>query len=367
MKKRLSTLICVMLFLCQNSLYVTAEATSTIRTENKKTTKEQETSSENDEEQDVLWIPAVYQGINTEFGTYYAYETNLIFEMSDEEKNLIATDLMCEYMNGRYYLIYDDKVLYYSVEADGMHKIMAYDEKTGMIKEIYSEPYKDSAAEDLVTPNYLYLLGKYSDYLVYMDQSYEQNLQEESGFLVILNLKDKEEIRVRSSYYMEGAYIQAACDKLITSTSDGGYSNLYMIDMKTGEIETISEKCRSTSGDYIKGTDVYYLEKRNGEDQIYYLVCYDLEKEKEDWSIELAGEWYEQNGCFWGNDLQENTYIITYDGVQYPYDGECKSLNRVDGQYVDYTSDGKIRKLNEETGEWEDWIDCPQWLNFDQR
>ena len=64
---------------------------------------------------------------------YYAYETNLIFEMSDEEKNLIATDLMCEYMNGRY-LIYDDKVLYYSVEADGMHKIMAYDEKTGMIK-----------------------------------------------------------------------------------------------------------------------------------------------------------------------------------------------------------------------------------------
>ena len=92
-----------------------------------------------------------------------------------------------------------------------------------------------------------------------------------------------------------------------------------------------------------------------------------LEKEKEDWSIELAGEWYEQNGCFWGNDLQENTYIITYDGVQYPYDGECKSLNRVDGQYVDYTSDGKIRKLNEETGEWEDWIDCPQWLNFDQR
>ena len=176
MKKRLSTLICVMLFLCQNSLYVTAEATSAIRTENKKTTKEQETSSENDEEQDVLWI---------------------------------------------YYLIYDDKVLYYSVEADGMHKIMAYDEKTGMIKEIYSEPYKDSAAEDLVTPNYLYLLGKYSDYLVYMDQSYEQNLQEESGFLVILNLKDKEEIRVRSSYYMEGAYIQAACDKLITSTSDG--------------------------------------------------------------------------------------------------------------------------------------------------
>ena len=101
-------------------------------------------------------------------------KTNLIFEMSDEEKNLIATDLMCEYMNGRYYLIYDDKVLYYSVEADGMHKIMAYDEKTGMIKEIYSEPYKDSAAEDLVTPNYLYLLGKYSDHLVYMDQSYEQ-------------------------------------------------------------------------------------------------------------------------------------------------------------------------------------------------
>ena len=39
----------------------------------------------------------------------------------------------------------------------------------------------------------------------------------------------------------------------------------------------------------------------------------------------------------------------------------------MDGQYVDYTSDGKIRKLNEETGEWEDWVDCPQWLNFDQR
>ena len=78
-EKRLSTLICVMLFLCPNSLYVTAEAASTIRTENKKTTKEQETSSENDEEQDVLWIPAVYQGINTEFGTYYAYETNLNF------------------------------------------------------------------------------------------------------------------------------------------------------------------------------------------------------------------------------------------------------------------------------------------------
>ena len=56
MKKRLSTLICVMLFLCQNSLYVTAEAASAILTENKKTTKEQETSSENDEEQDVLWI-----------------------------------------------------------------------------------------------------------------------------------------------------------------------------------------------------------------------------------------------------------------------------------------------------------------------
>ena len=91
MKKRLSTLICVMLFLCQNSLYVTAEAASAILTENKKATKEQETSSENDEEQDVLWIPAVYQGINTEFGTYYAYETNLIFEMSDEEKNLLQT------------------------------------------------------------------------------------------------------------------------------------------------------------------------------------------------------------------------------------------------------------------------------------
>lgn len=39
-----------MLFLCQNSLYVTAEAASAILTENKKTTKEQETSSENDEE-----------------------------------------------------------------------------------------------------------------------------------------------------------------------------------------------------------------------------------------------------------------------------------------------------------------------------
>ena len=63
MKKRLPTLICVMLFLCQNSLYVMAEAASVIRTENKKTTKEQETSSENDEEQDVLWIPAVYSCI----------------------------------------------------------------------------------------------------------------------------------------------------------------------------------------------------------------------------------------------------------------------------------------------------------------
>ena len=41
MKKRLPTLICVMLFLCQNSLYVMAEAASVIRTENKKTTKEQ--------------------------------------------------------------------------------------------------------------------------------------------------------------------------------------------------------------------------------------------------------------------------------------------------------------------------------------
>lgn len=78
MKKRLATLICVILFLCQNSLDVTAEAASAIRTENKKTTKEQETSSENDEEQDVLWIPAVYQGINTEFGTYYAYECFLL-------------------------------------------------------------------------------------------------------------------------------------------------------------------------------------------------------------------------------------------------------------------------------------------------
>ena len=151
--------------------------------------------------------------------------------MSDEEKNLIATDLMCEYMNGRYYLIYDDKVLYYSVEADGMHKIMAYDEKTGMIKEIYSEPYKDSAAEDLVTPNYLYLLGKYSDYLVFMDQSYEQNLQEESGFLVILNLKDKEEIRVRSSYYMEG----------------------YPMMGKTGTAQIYDEK----TGTYMKGASDY--------------------------------------------------------------------------------------------------------------
>ena len=43
-----------------------------------------------------------------------------------------------------------------------MHKIMAYDEKTGMIKEIYSEPYKDSAVEDLVIPNYLYLPFIYS-------------------------------------------------------------------------------------------------------------------------------------------------------------------------------------------------------------
>ena len=42
MKKRLSTLICVMLFLCQNSLYVTAEAASVIQIENKKATKEQE-------------------------------------------------------------------------------------------------------------------------------------------------------------------------------------------------------------------------------------------------------------------------------------------------------------------------------------
>ena len=304
---------------------------------------------------------------------YYNYcEDNNISELNkkvvgENEKQVVFSGL-----DKGYYLIYDDKVLYYSVEADGMHKIMAYDEKTGMIKEIYSEPYKDSAAEDLVTPNYLYLLGKYSDYLVFMDQSYEQNLQEESGFLVILNLKDKEEIRVRSSYYMEGAYIQAACDKLITSTSDGGYSNLYTIDMKTGEIETISEKCRSTSGDYIKGTDVW--QKKLVIIQISeYNRIYDWRNTMnylttiEDWSIELAGEWYEQNGCFWGNDLQENTYIITYDGVQYPYDGECKSLNRVDGQYVDYTSDGKIRKLNEETGEWEEWIDCPQWLNFGQR
>lgn len=29
---------------------------------------------------------------------------------------------------------------------------------------------------------------------------------------------------------------------------------------------------------------------------------------------------------FWGNDIQENTYITTYDGVQYPYDGECKEI-----------------------------------------
>lgn len=107
--------------------------------------------------------------------------------------------------------------------------------------------------------------------------------------------------------------------------------------------------------------------KETGKIRYIILSAMIQRKEKEDWSIELAGEWYEQNGCFWGNDLQENTYIITYDGVQYPYDGECKSLNRVDGQYVDCTSDGKIRKLNEETGEWEEWIDCPQWLNFGQR
>ena len=42
MKKSLTILICVMLFLCQNSLYVTAEAASVIQIENKKATKEQE-------------------------------------------------------------------------------------------------------------------------------------------------------------------------------------------------------------------------------------------------------------------------------------------------------------------------------------
>ena len=123
-----------MLFLCQNSLYVTAEAASVIQIENKKATKEQETSSENDEEHDVLWIPAVYQGINTEFGTYYAYETNLIFEMSDEEKKSDCNRFNVRIYEWQIYLIYDDKVLYYSVEADGMHRLWHMMKKSGMIK-----------------------------------------------------------------------------------------------------------------------------------------------------------------------------------------------------------------------------------------
>ena len=59
-------------------------------------------------------------------------------------------------------------------------------------------------------------------------------------------------------------------------------------------------------------------------------------------------------------------------GIQGPINDIDNIVKRMGGRVVeDYLldgfSDGKIRKLNEETGEWEDWIDCPQWLNFDQR
>ena len=47
---------------------------------------------------------------------------------------------------------------------------------------------------------------------------------------------------------------------------------------------------------FLKGFTNDVIDKAMAE----YDFEYDLEKEKEDWSIELAGEWYEQNGCFLG-------------------------------------------------------------------
>ena len=55
-------------------------------------------------------------------------------------------------------------------------------------------------------------------------------------------------------------------------------------------------------------------------------------------------------------ETQGNSYVVTYDGKQYPYDGNDISLNRLDGSYIDCTSDSIIRKLDETTGEWTEWI-----------
>ena len=134
MKKKTFNINLCNAILCQNSLYVTAEAASVIQIEIRKATKRA---------RNIKWkwwgTGRTLDSGSLSRNQYWVWNVLCIwnefnFEISDEEKNLIATDLMCEYMNGRYYLIYDDKVLYYSVEADGMHKIMAYDEKNGMIK-----------------------------------------------------------------------------------------------------------------------------------------------------------------------------------------------------------------------------------------
>ena len=327
----------------------------------------QDTDADLSQSQNINWIQAVYHEITTESGTYSVEEQNLVVISSNSEKKILSGNLMCDYTNGRYYLIYDDGVVYYPVEMDGMHKIMAYDENTGVTTEIYSEPYQDVIVGDQAMPNYLYPVGKWDKYLVYVDNSYMQDSEDEKDMLVILNLENKDEKKISLSYYTEGAYIQAAYGTLILSNSDGGYANLFAVDMETGAGKQLCEKCRAVDGDYMRETTVYYMEKRAAADQTYYLVGYELVSGDDCQRVELIGEWYERQGCFWGKDLQGNSYVVTYDGKQYPYDGNDMSLNQLDDCYIDCTSDSLIRKLDETTAEWIEWIDLKSYgINIPQ-
>ena len=205
---------------------------------------------------------------------FFVEEGQLFSKDRDTQKEtLLSNHFSSDIPNGKDYLLYNDGVLFYTVFDKELFSIMKYDvEEKRKDCLVQREAVWNESPVNYLPWGQMYLIGKQGDILLYYD------CMVGSGELKAISIIQPDDVITIPHYQMGYTCMQDGV--VITQGGEGvGDGALYAVSLDGSEEILLSEKCRISSGDYIKDHTFYYLDMKDIRQ--FELVGFNLEEKKE--------------------------------------------------------------------------------------
>ncbi|MBQ8640364.1 MAG: hypothetical protein IJ468_14570 [Lachnospiraceae bacterium] len=265
----------------------------------------------------------------------FAVKDKALYAESRETGTVIAENLISSA------LVMKDGLVYYAAVSGDGYRIHELNTENLQSKERYFVPGAESGAE---SSEPFCLEGVQGNYLICRIGS-SSNSHPSLGYNRLYSI-DLEDGAIAALSESVGSYFVGSDEWLVGAGDSLSVSVAPLSAMKLDGSDS-RELTNCTAGAVIEDGTLYYMdypEYMDGNTKSGYLICYDLERQREQTRIPISGYWYLRNGCFMSSGPDQTMRLLLPDGTVCSYPENFRFV-RLKNRYF-ATTDRMIYQLD---------------------